>query len=97
MVEQLTDFPRSSAARARVTKDDYTRVLIPAALGKLRTDWKVRMYYKIAEDFSGFYPGAMWEDLKVGVDHVKHIGADRTSPLTAPRSVDDPGQTNILL
>jgi hypothetical protein len=59
MVEQLTDFPRSSAARARVTKDDYTRVLIPAALGKLRTDWKVRMYYKIAEDFSGFYPGAM--------------------------------------
>ena len=90
MVEQLTDFPRSSAARARVTKDDYTRVLIPAALGK-------RMYYEIDEDFSGFYPGAMWEDLKVGVDHVKHIGADRTSPLTAPRSVDDPGQINILL
>jgi hypothetical protein len=55
------------------------------------------MYYEIDEDFSGFYPGAMWEDLKVGVDHVKHIGADRTSPLTAPRSVDDPGQTNILL
>jgi len=52
MVEQFTDFPRSSAARARVTKDDYTRVLIPAALGK-------RMYYEIDEDFSGFYPGAI--------------------------------------
>ena len=28
------------------------------------------MYYEIAEDFSGFEPGAMWEDFKVGIEHL---------------------------
>jgi hypothetical protein len=28
------------------------------------------VYYEIAEDFSGFNPGAMWEDFKVGIEHL---------------------------
>jgi hypothetical protein len=28
------------------------------------------VYYEIAEDFSGFDPGAMWEDFKIGIEHL---------------------------
>ena len=73
MIEQLADFPDNVAAfrcAGRITKEDYARVLVPAALGKLRTHDKVRVYYEIAEDFSGFDPGAMWEDFKIGIEHL---------------------------
>jgi hypothetical protein len=74
MIEQLTDFPDSVAAfrcTGQVTKDDYVRVLVPTILGKLRTHDKVRVYYETTADFVGFDPGAMWEDFKVGVEHLK--------------------------
>jgi len=73
MIEQLTDFSDNVAAfrcTGQVTKDDYVRVLVPAIIGKLRTHDKVRVYYEIAEDFAGFEPGAMWEDFKVGIEHL---------------------------
>ena len=73
MIEQLTEFPDNVAAfrcAGQVTKDDYIKVLVPAILGKLRTHDRVRVYYETAADFSGFEPGAMWEDFKVGVEHL---------------------------
>jgi len=73
MIEQLADFPDNVAAfrcTGQLTKDDYIGVLIPAILEKLRTHEKVRVYYETAGDFSGFDPGAMWEDFKVGVEHL---------------------------
>ncbi len=73
MIEQLTGFPDNVAAfrcTGRVTKEDYSKVLVPATLGKLQTHDKVRVYYEIAGDFSGFDPAAMWEDFKVGVEHL---------------------------
>jgi hypothetical protein len=69
MIEQLTNFPDNVAA-FRCSKDDYVRVLMPTVLGKLRTHDKVRVYYETADDFAGFAPGAMWEDFKVGVEHL---------------------------
>lgn len=73
MITQLTDFPDNVAAfrcTGQVTKEDYTKILAPAVLGKLQTHERVRVYYEIAEDFSGFDPAAMWEDFKVGVGHL---------------------------
>lgn len=73
MIEQLTDFPDSIAAfhcTGLVTKDDYVKVLVPVVLSKLRIHDKVRVYYETAADFSGFEPGAMWEDFKVGVEYL---------------------------
>ncbi len=73
MIEQLTDFPDNVAAfrcKGQVTKDDYAEVVMPAVLEKFRTHDKVRVYYEIGEDFSGFDPGAMWEDFKVGAGHL---------------------------
>ena len=75
MIEQLKDFPENVLAFAchgHVTKADYEEVLVPAVLAALKKQQKVRLYYETAADFSGIHPGAMWEDFKVGVEHLTH-------------------------
>ncbi len=73
MIEQLTDFPGNVVAfvcKGRVTKADYDTVLVPAVLNALQTHDKVRLYYETSADFVGIDPGAMWEDFKVGMEHL---------------------------
>ena len=53
-----------------MTKADYDLVLVPAVVKALEKQKKVRLYYETAADFSGIDPGAMWEDFKVGMEHV---------------------------
>jgi hypothetical protein len=72
MIEQLSDFPSNVVAfrcTGRVTKADYTTVLLPAVLGALRAHQKVRLYYETGADFA-LDAGAMWEDFKIGVEHL---------------------------
>jgi hypothetical protein len=73
MIEQLQEFPANVVAfacKGRVTRLDYRTVLMPAVEGALREHDRVRLYYLIDADFSGFDPGAMWEDFKVGIEHL---------------------------
>jgi hypothetical protein len=73
MIEHLDGFPSNVAAfvcRGRVTKEDYDTVLVPAVLNALRAHGKVRLYYETDTDFAGIDPGAVWEDFKVGVEHL---------------------------
>ena len=73
MIKRLMDFPGNVVAlvcQGRVTKADYDSVLVPAVLDALRTHDKVRLYYETAGDFAGIDPGAMWEDFKVGMEHL---------------------------
>lgn len=73
MIEQLPNFPDNVVAivcRGRITKADYDLVLVPAVENALKKHEKVRIYYEIAPDFSGFDPGAMFEDFKVGMGHL---------------------------
>lgn len=73
MIEQLKTFPENVLAfvcTGRVTKENYDSVLIPAVNAALQRPGKVRLYYETARDFVGFDPGAMWEDFKVGVEHL---------------------------
>ena len=72
MIELLKDFPGNVialAAAGQVTRDDYEKVVIPAVERTLAKHEKVRLYYQIGSDFSGFDPGAMWADTKVGMGH----------------------------
>lgn len=72
MIEHLTNFPENVLAfvcRGRVTKADYDAVLVPAVMGALKTHDRVRLYYETAADFAGIEPGAVWEDMKVGIEH----------------------------
>lgn len=73
MIESLKDFRSNVVAficRGRVSAADYKRVLVPAVLKALEANDKIRLYYEIAPDFDGFDPGAMWEDFKIGAEHL---------------------------
>ena len=73
MIEHLSNFPDDVLAfvcKGRVTKADYDSVLVPAVVKALEKQKKVRLYYETSADFSGIDPGAMWEDFKVGVEHL---------------------------
>ena len=73
MIEHLTNFPDNVLAfvcKGRVTKADYDTVLVPAVIQTLKTRNKVRLYYETSGDFTGIDPGAMWEDFKVGMEHL---------------------------
>jgi hypothetical protein len=73
MIERLTGFPRNVVAIAcsgRVTKADYDSVVVPAVQAALRSHDKVRLYYETDPDFAGLDAGAMWEDFKVGMEHL---------------------------
>ncbi len=73
MIESLPNFPEHVLAfvcRGRVTKADYDAVLVPAVVRALERHQKVRLYYETAADFAGFDAGAVWEDFKVGMEHL---------------------------
>ena len=73
MISRLTGFPSNVvaiSASGLVRRADYEAVLIPAVEEALKAHDKVRLYYEIEEDFTGMEPGAMWEDFKVGMEHL---------------------------
>ncbi len=73
MIEVLEQFPENVvafAAKGRVTRQDYESVLIPRLEEALRRPGKVRCYYELGAGFSGMEAGAMWEDFKIGVEHL---------------------------
>lgn len=73
MIEHLKDFPDgvlAFACHGEVTKLDYDDVLVPAVNAALKKPGALRLYYEIASDFDGIAPAAVWEDFKVGVEHL---------------------------
>lgn len=44
--------------------------MIPAVESALKQHEKIRLYYQIDPDFSGIEAGAVWEDFKVGMEHL---------------------------
>lgn len=72
MIELLKDFPDNVTAlvcHGQVTKADYESVLIPDVHDRLGRHDKVRIYYEIAPDFTGYDPGAIWDDTKLGFSY----------------------------
>ena len=73
MIEILKELPDGVvgfAAKGRVTRQDYESVLIPRLAQALRRPGKIRCYYELGNEFSGMDSGAMWEDFKIGVEHL---------------------------
>jgi hypothetical protein len=72
VIEIMKNFPDNVIAfscEKQVTKDDYEGILVPAIIETLKRNDKIRLLYKTSADFSGYDPGAIWEDLKIGVEH----------------------------
>lgn len=53
-----------------VTRQDYETVLVPAVDAALKAHRKIRLFYKVAPDFAGIEPGAVLEDIGVGMAHL---------------------------
>jgi hypothetical protein len=73
MIEALRDFPDNIiavACKGHVTRNDYETVLVPIVEKAIERHDKIRLYYQIGSDFDGIDPGAVWEDFKVGVEHL---------------------------
>src|SRR5919109_1908221 len=73
MIEQILDFPDNVlgfSANGTVTVSDYETVIIPAVEAMLSRHPKVRLFYHLGEDFSGFEMAALWEDTKIGLKHL---------------------------
>ena len=73
MIEPLSGFPPDVLAfrcDGKVTGADYETVLIPAVEAALKTHTRLRLYYEIGSGFDGFEPSALFDDFKVGVEHL---------------------------
>jgi hypothetical protein len=73
MVEKIPDLPDNVlgfTAKGTVTAHDYEAVIIPAVEALFSRRSKVRFLYHLGEDFSGFEPGAVWDDTKLGLKHL---------------------------
>jgi hypothetical protein len=73
MIKIMRDLPRNVLgvlASGEITGADYDTILKPAAEAKLKKYTNVRMLYHIGMDFSGFELGAIWEDAKLGIQHL---------------------------
>jgi len=74
MIEILTGIPENVlAVRAsgKVTAEDYDHTLVPALEQRLQARDKIRMFYELGPETTGFSAGAMWEDAKVGIRHLR--------------------------
>jgi hypothetical protein len=73
LLERITDLPDSVLgfkASGELTGDDYRSVLVPAMEEMLGRQEKLRLFYVLGDDVTGFSAGAAWQDTKVGMAHI---------------------------
>ncbi len=56
-------------ADGKLTDRDYREVFTPSLEAVLREHGKARLLCQLEPDFQGWTPGAMWDDLKLGLKH----------------------------
>jgi hypothetical protein len=72
MIKELQDLPVGVIgfeATGKLKAEDYSEVLLPA-IERAASAGEVRMVIEI-RDFDGLSAGALWEDLKMGVEHLR--------------------------
>lgn len=83
MIEQMQGLPAGTLgfrAIGQVTADDYARIIVPDVEAAFALNRKLRLLYHIGPEFTGFDPGAMWDDAKLGMRHLS--GWDRVALVT---------------
>jgi hypothetical protein len=70
-MDDLKDGIVGVKAHGKVTREDYETVLMPAVERALQGREKIRLLYRVAPDFTSFTGGAMWDDAKLGMRHMR--------------------------
>ncbi len=76
MLTLISDLPTSVVGvevHGNVTAEDYERVLVPAvdAARTASVDGKVRILYVLGHESPDYTAGAVWEDTKLGLAHLR--------------------------
>jgi hypothetical protein len=72
MIQQLSDLPAGVIgfeASGQIRAEDYRDVVLPA-LERAAATGEVR-FVIVMRDFDGMSGGAVWQDLKVGIEHLR--------------------------
>jgi len=72
MIEQIPGLPAGALgfrASGQVTATDYSQVLVPDIEAAFAINRKLRLLYHVGPEFTGFDPGAVWEDVQLGFRH----------------------------
>ncbi len=69
-IPELPDHVVGIRAKGEVSREDYRTVLEPAVSAALSRHDKARLLYVIGPEVTGISPGAMFEDAKVGIEHL---------------------------
>jgi hypothetical protein len=83
MIEQLPNLPAGVLGfrlRGVVTAEDYETIMVPDIEAAFALNRKIRSIIHLGDDFTGFAPGAMWDDVKLGFRHI--TGWERTALVT---------------
>jgi len=74
MIEQMSEGIKNNVvalyAHGMISHQDYERVVIPTVEEKIRLYSKVRFLFVLADDFEGYTAEAMWDDTKIGLQHL---------------------------
>lgn len=73
MIEMMSGLPDNALGfefSGAVSQEDYETVLIPAVEAALVDNDQVNLLCHIGPDFDNYELGAIWEDAKVGLEHV---------------------------
>lgn len=74
MIELIPNLPGHVVglnASGQVTASDYETVVVPAIESRLAQHGRVSILYHLGPAFTGFTSGAMWDDMKLGVAHLR--------------------------
>lgn len=74
MIELLPNLPGhvvGIAASGQVDAGDYETVIVPAIESALKAHGRVRVLYELGPAFTGFTSAAMWDDMKLGMAHLR--------------------------
>ncbi len=75
MLQIIPDLPEQVVgvrASGQVTAEDYESVVIPAVEAALLKFDSIRFLYHLGPAFTGFTAGAMWDDMKLGLGHLRN-------------------------
>ena len=72
MIPTQADNLLAFRATGKVTGADYESTLIPAIEEALNRYDKLRLLYQLGPDFESYDAEAIWDDTKVGMEHITH-------------------------
>lgn len=74
MIQKINDLPNSVDgfdAIGTVTRDDYENTLVPLMKNAHKEGRRIRLLYRLGNQFEKFTAGAAWDDFRIGIQYLR--------------------------